>query len=258
MNERDLVSIIIPVHNSASFIEETIKSIEKQTYQNYEAIFIDDYSSDSSVEILEQYQHCNKKIKIITLKKHKGVSFSRNIGVRKAKGRYLCFLDSDDIWRENKLEKQINFIRENNYSFVYSAFRYINHEGNKVSKKIKVPIELTYKEALKNTRILTATAMTDLAKMPKRRCYMPNIMHEDMATWWKILKKGYIAYGQNEVLAYCRKNKKSRSSKKIKAAFYRWKLYRDVEKLGVLESIYCFIHYIISATEKRIGKMKKI
>lgn len=253
--KKDLVSIIIPVYNASQFIEDTIICIEKQTYPNYEAIFIDDCSIDNSFQIIENYQKNNKRIKIIKLKKHKGVSFARNIGIRKANGRYLCFLDADDIWKDNKLEEQVKFIKENNYTFVYTAFRYINQEGDKVSKKIEVPMELTYKGALLNTRILTDTAMLDLAKIPKRRCYMPNIMHEDMATWWKILKKGYFAYGQNEDLVYCRKAKNSRSSKKLKSAMYRWRLYRKTEKLSIIKSLYCFSHYAINAIIKRTGKM---
>ena len=258
MANNDLISIVIPVYNASLFIEDTIKSIEKQTYPNYEAIFIDDCSNDNSIKIIEKYQKDNSKIKVIKLKKHKGVSFSRNIGIRQAKGKYLCFLDADDIWKENKLEAQIEFIKKNGYAFVYTAFKYINHEGTKISKKINVPLTLTYKEALLNTRILTITAMIDLVKIPKRYCYMPNIMNEDMATWWKILKKGHTAYAQNEILAYCRKAKKSRSSKKIRTAFYRWKLYRNIEKLGIFKSIYCFIHYAINGIQKRIGGMKSI
>lgn len=258
MQKNELISIIIPVYNASLFIEDTIKSIEKQTYSNYEAIFVDDYSNDNSVEIIERYQQKNEKIKIIKLKKHKGVSFARNIGIRKAKGRYLCFLDSDDIWLENKLEAQINFIKKNGHAFTYTAFKYINHEGNKISNKISVPPELSYKQALLNTRILTITSMFDLLEIPKRYCYMPNIMHEDMATWWKILKKGYIAHGQNEVLSYCRKTKKSRSSQKFKSAFYRWKLYRNTEKLRLIKSLYCFSHYTINAIIKRAGKMNEV
>lgn len=112
MTNNDLVSIIIPVYNSSKYIEETIKSIEKQTYNNYEAIFIDDGSCDNSVEIIEKYIAQNSKIRLIKIS-HKGVSEARNIGIREASGRFLTFLDSDDIWLENKLEKQINFIKEN-------------------------------------------------------------------------------------------------------------------------------------------------
>ena len=250
MIDNDLISIIIPVYNSSKHIEETIKSINTQTYKNYEAIFIDDFSTDNSVKIIEKYMKHNANIKLIKMKKHVGVSRGRNIGIRKAKGRYLTFLDSDDIWLDNKLEEQINFIKENGFEFIYCSFKYMNDSGTRISKKIKVNPKLNYKRALLDTRILTTTAMIDLNKIPKRYCYMPDIMNEDMAVWWKILKKGYIAYGQDKVLAYYRKNKNSRSSKKVITVFYRWILYRKVEKLTVFNTIYCFIHYIINAIVK--------
>ncbi len=254
MMNNELISIIIPVYNSKEFLEKTIESIQRQTYSNYEAIFIDDASTDESINILEK--NLNNKFKIIKLKKHKGVSFARNLGIRLARGNFLCFLDADDIWDKHKLEEQIKFIKENDYAFVYSSYRYINNLGDKASKKIEIPLELTYKKALLDTRILTITTMIDLRKIPKRYCYMPNIMHEDMATWWKILRKGYIAFGQNRVLAYCRKSKKSRSSNKLKSMYYRWNLYKNVEQLGKVQSIYCFVNYAINAIRKRSGKMK--
>ena len=258
MTNNNLVSIIIPVYNSSKYIEETIKSINVQTYTNYEAIFIDDCSVDNSVHIIEKYKQINPKIKLIKLKRHLGVSRARNIGIRRAKGRYLTFLDSDDIWINNKLEEQIKYIQKNNVEFIYSSFRYINDNGTKVSKKINVKPKLSYKEALLDTRILTTTTMIDLNKIPKRYCYMPDIMNEDVAVWWRILKKGYIAYAQNNVLAYYRKSKNSRSSRKIITIFYRWKLYRKIEKLSLVKSIYCFVNYLSNAIIKRIGIYKKL
>ena len=253
----DMVSIIIPVYNSAKYLSETIESIQRQTYQNYEAIFIDDCSTDNSVSIIEEYKKINDKIKIIELQKHEGVSKARNTGIEMAKGRYLTFLDSDDIWLKNKLEKQINFIKQTNYAFIYCSFKYISDNGKLMSKKIKIDKETDYNKALLNTRILTITAMIDLNKIPKEYCYMPDVMNEDIATWWKILKKGYVAYGQDEVLAYYRQAKNSRSSKKHITAFYRWKLYREHEDLNIFKASYCFINYAINAISKRMGKMEE-
>jgi teichuronic acid biosynthesis glycosyltransferase TuaG len=248
----NLVSIIIPVYNSSKYLEETIKSIENQTYKNYEAIFIDDGSSDNSVEIIEKYKCHNSNIKLIKLA-HQGVSTARNIGLENANGRFLCFLDSDDIWSEDKIEKQMNFIKENDYAFVYCNFKYISDDGKKVSKEIKAGNKTDYNKALKNIRILTITAMIDLNKIPKELCYMPDVMNEDVATWWNILKNGYIAYGQDEVLAYYRQTKNSRSSKKYVTAYYRWKLYRKHENLPIYKSLYYFTGYLLNAIVKRIG-----
>ena len=161
MEENNLVSIVIPVYNASKYIKETIESIERQTYKNYEAIFIDDKSTDNSIQIIESYIKQNNKLKIIKLKKHKGVSKARNIGIRIAKGRYLTFLDADDIWFDKKLEKQIDFIQSNEYEFVYCAFKFMNNEGTRVSKKINIKEKTDYEYALLNTRILTITTMID-------------------------------------------------------------------------------------------------
>ncbi len=258
MKNDELVSIIIPVYNSAKYIDSTIKSIEEQTYKNYEAIFIDDNSQDNSVDIIKKYMQNNNQIKIIKLNRHRGVSIARNIGIRRAKGRYLTFLDSDDIWLKNKLESQIDFMNKKNCEFAYCSFEYMNDSGTKATKPVKIKEKLNYNQALSNIRILTITAIIDLNKIPKRYCYMPNEMNEDVLTWWKILKKGYTAYGQNEVLAYYRKTKNSRSSNKYITVFYRWKAYRKIEKLRLLKSIKYFINYILNAIIKRTSNMSQI
>lgn len=257
MIENDLISIIIPVYNSSKYLDETIKSIKKQTYCNYEAIFIDDGSSDNSVEIIEKYKAKMAEIKIIKTE-HQGVSEARNIGIKEAKGRFLTFLDSDDLWTKDKLAKQLKFIKENDYAFVYCNFKYISDDGRKISKEIKTGAKTDYNRALEDIRILTITAMIDLKKVPKALCYMPNIMNEDIATWWKILKNGFTAYGQDEVLAYYRKTKNSRSSKKHITAYYRWQMYRKQEKLSLGKSLYCFFKYVLNAVLKRTGVMKTI
>lgn len=255
---KDLVSIIIPMHNSSKHIAKTIESIEKQTYKNYEAIFIDDFSTDDSVNIVEKCSEKNPKIKIIKLESHKGVSEARNAGVRIAKGQFLTFLDSDDIWLKEKLEKQIKFIKQNNYGFVYCNFKYMSDDGTLVSEEIKAGEITDYNRGLQDIRILTITMMIDLTKIPKELCYMPNVMNEDVATWWKILKNGHIAYGQDEVLAYYRQTTNSRSSKKYITAYYRWKLYREHEKLSFCKSLYCFTKYAINAIKKRNVRMEKL
>ena len=256
MTNNDLISIIIPVYNSSKYLAETIESIENQTYQNYEAIFIDDGSEDNSIETIEKYKSKNAKIKIIKLS-HQGVSNARNIGIKHARGRFLTFLDADDIWFKEKLEKQINFIKENDYAFVYCNFKYISDDGTKVSKEIKAGSKTDYNKGLQDIRILTITTMIDLNKIPKKLCFMPNVMIEDVATWWNIIRNGFIAYGQDEVLAYYRKTKNSRSSKKYVTAFYRWKLYRNQEKLKLGKSLYCFFRYILNGIFKRAGRMKE-
>lgn len=244
------------MYNAEKYLEEALESVEKQTYGNYEVIIINDGSTDKSEEIINKYVKNNDKFKLIKFEKNKGVSEARNAGIKEAKGMYLTFLDADDIWKPQKLESQIDFLKRKNCDFAYTAFKYI--KGNKVSKKIEVSLEIDYKKSLSNMKILTTTTIINLSRIPKQLCYMPDTMNEDIVTWWNILKNGRKAYGQNEVLAYYRVTKNSRSSNKFRTAKYRWKLYRQYEKFSILKSSYYFINYIINASIKRIGKFKDI
>lgn len=245
------VSIIIPVYQAEKFIKETIETIKKQTYNNWEAIFVDDASTDNSTAIIEK--ELSDKIKLIKLSKNKGPAVARNIGIDKAKERYICFLDADDLWEDTKIEKQIKFMKEKKCAFSYTSYYYVTEQGKICSNKIEVQEELNYKVALKDTRILTITAMFDTQKIEKELIKMPDMQLEDMATWWKILNKGYIAYGLNEALAYYRKVKGSRGSNKLKSAKNRWKLYRKCENLSLIKSIYYFAFYVKNAIDKRKG-----
>lgn len=248
--DKDLISIIIPVYNAEKFLKETIETIKSQTYINWEAIFIDDNSTDNSKEIIKQNLQDN--IKLIELSRNFGPAIARNEGLKIAKGRYIAYLDADDLWAENKLEVQHKVMKENDYAFSYTSYKHLNENG-KVSKSIKVQEKLDYKEALKRIRVLTITSMFDLEKVDKKLLIMPDLEYtEDVATWWKILKEGYIAYGINEPLAFYRKTNNTRSSNKIKSMHRRWRLYRKQEKLSIIKSLYYFTYYIANAVLRRI------
>jgi len=161
----DLVSIIIPVYNAEKYIKQTIETIKGQVYGNWEAVFVDDCSTDKSAEIIKK--DVSNKIKLIKLNKNSGPAIARNIGIEVSEGKYVCFLDADDLWKKDKLEKQINFMKKKNCAFSYTSYYYIDDEGEKCSKKVEIPDTLNYKEALKNTRILTITAMFDMEKIKK-------------------------------------------------------------------------------------------
>lgn len=250
MEHRKNVSIIIPVYNAEKYIAETIENIKKQTYKNYEIILINDASTDKSVEIIKKY--LSETVKLIQLKENCGPAIARNRGIQEAKGRYICFQDADDLWHEQKLEKQLRFMEEKNCAFSYTAFDFTNEAGIRKGKNVNVPPILEYKEALKNIKIITFTVMFDTTKISKQQIYMPNVKSEDIATWWAILKKGYIAYGLNEVLAYYRRGHKTLSSNKLIWQRNRWNLYRKTEKLPFFHSCYYFCHYMINGIIKRI------
>lgn len=253
MTNDKLVSIIIPVYNAFRFLEETINSIQEQTYSNWEAIFIDDCSSDNSYNLIKKYQKEDKRIKLIKNKTNSGAAVSRNNGIDHAEGDYLCFLDADDKWHPEKLEKQINFMQELNCEFSFTGYQFANEKCNPNGKIVSVPDKINYKQALKNTTIWTSTVMFDMNKLSKEDIHMPNIKRgQDTATWWKVLKKIKYAYGLNEVLSYYRRTNNSLSANKLTALKRTWNLYRNVEHLNILSSFYNFCWYCFNAVRRRV------
>lgn len=246
----DLVSIIIPVYNAEKYIRQTIENIQNQTYTKWELILVEDVSEDNSYEIIKSWE--SEKIKVIQLEKHSGPAIARNAGIKLAKGRYIAFQDADDLWALDKLEKQLKWMQEKEYAFTYTAYQYIK-KGGRLSKKIEVPEQLTYLQALKDVRILSISVILDSKKITKEQMQMLDVKSEDVATWWNILKQGYKAYGLNEVLVYYRRGEKTLTSNKLTWWKNRWNLYRRVEKLSWAKSLYYFSFYLMYGIWKRIG-----
>lgn len=256
MNSKDkyvdgLVSIITPVYNAEKFIEKTIKSVQIQTYTNWEMILVDDLSQDNSGEIIKKIQKNDNRIKYIKLKENSGAAVARNTAIENANGRYIAFLDSDDLWKRNKLEKQISFMKENNCGFTFTSYEIMSEEGINLNKIVQVPKKINYDGLLKNTIIGCLTVVIDRKLVGDFG--MPLIRKgQDTATWLKILKNYEYAYGINENLANYRLVKRSISSNKIGALKRTWNTYRNVEKLSLIKSCYVFICYIINAIKKRM------
>lgn len=243
------VSVIIPVHNSSKYLKKCLDSVINQTYRNIEIIVVDDKSTDNSIELIENIN--DERIKIIKLKENVGVACARNKGIQEANGDFICFLDSDDYWNLDKIEKQVSFILENNYAFIYSGYVFL--KNNKIKNVVHVPKSINYNQALKNTTIFTSTVMFNMNVLTKEEIYMPDIRRgQDTATWWKVLKKGIIAYGMQDVLATYRVGEgSSLSSNKFKALKRTWNLYKR-EEICYIKKIYCFNCYVINAIKRRI------
>lgn len=248
---KDLVSIITPTYNSQRFIESTIKSVQKQTYQYWEMIIIDDGSTDGSINIIRSFVENDDRIKLIILHSNNGPAIARNKGIQLACGRYIAFLDSDDLWYPNKLKKQIEFMNNNNYYFTFTSFTRINEDGELLTDKlIYAPKVVTYYDLLKTDYIGCLTAMYDLSKLGK--VYMPDIIKgQDYCCWLKILKTGINAYFLNEQYASYRVRRNSISSNKIIAVHHQWKIYRKIEKLSFYSSISYLFWYIYFGIWKR-------
>ena len=238
-----LVSIITPLYNCSTFLESTIRSIIAQSYIDWELVLVDDCSQDNSLDIANDYVAQDSRIKLIKLTKNSGAAVARNIAIEEASGRFIAFLDSDDLWHPQKLEKQINFMLENNYAFSYTAYEKINEEG-KVFEYVGAPHQLSYKQLLKTNEIGCLTVIYDTKHLGK--VYMPTeTKREDYATWLSILKKTDYAYGMPEILGQYRVYANQSSAKKGKMAKENWKLYRNIENLSVIKSVYYFGHYAI-------------
>ncbi len=252
MKNEKLVSIIVPVYNAEKFLNDTIKMVQAQTYNNWELIFVNDCSKDNSVEVIKKAQKKDKRIKLYENVKNSGAAKSRNVGIDKANGMYICFLDADDIWESVKLEKQMQFMENNQCDFSYTGYEFANEKAVPNGKKVFVPNLLSYKSALGNTTIWTSTVMIKLGKLKKEDIYMPNVPSEDTACWWKILKKIDYAYGLNLILSYYRRTKGTLSSNKIRAIKRIWYLYRKVENLSLIMSVYYFNRYLFNTIKRRI------
>lgn len=169
-----------------------------------------------------------------------------------AKGKYIAFLDADDLWKKEKLRKQINFMREKDCAFSFTGYVFANEAGVENGKSVNVPKKINYKQALKNTTISTITVIFDVEKLGKELIKMPIIESEDTATWWKVLKEEKYAYGLDEILSIYRRSSNTLSSNKFKAIQRIWNLYRNMEGLNLIYSIYNFCFYSINAVKRRL------
>ena len=243
-----LISIIMPAYNTASFIQQSIESVLSQTYPDWELIVIDDYSTDATAEIVKSY--CSRDSRIILLQNEKnyGVAVSRNRGLQQASGRYLAFLDSDDLWIPEKLEKQLSFMQENDYAFTFSSYQQITAEGLK-KRVIQAKRVITGKQILGNTTIGCLTVMLDKNRFGDFS--MPNICHmEDNATWQKLLGDGEKGYGIDQVLAYYRVGNDSLTRSKLLSVKHQWRVYRTYYHFNFLKSFHYFTCYALNAIKK--------
>lgn len=248
MNE--LVSIITPCYNAERFIRETIESVIAQTYTNWEMIIVDDCSKDNSAEIIKEYVAKDARIKYLKTEKPSGSpTLPRNIGIQNAKGRYITFIDADDIYNCDKLKAQIACFSDK-VGIVFSNYEKIRFDGYRENRIIISPKIVTYRKLLQSGYIGCGTMMYDSLKTG----YMQfrYVGQEDYVFALEILKKGYIAVNTNTVEALYRIVENSRSSQKLEMAKRQWNVLRRIEKLSFIEAAYYFCHYAIKGTLKFI------
>lgn len=247
------VSIITPSYNSEHHIEETIRSVKRQTYTNWEMIIVDDCSTDSSCDIVERLAAEDDRIKLFRQNENAGAGAARTRAMRESEGKYIAYLDADDIWLPEKLEKQVAFMKNGGYGFSCTSYEVISNSGEKLNKQVHMLKKVDYKGFLTNNLLQTVGIMVDTDIVDKECLVMPDIRRrQDAATWLQILKAGHICYGLDEILAQYRRTENSLSSNKFKAVKGVWGLYRDIEHLSLPFSCYCFVRYAFLAVWKRI------
>lgn len=232
-----LVSVITPTYNCGQFIGETIESVQKQTYKNWEMIIVDDCSTDNTKEIVEEYIKKDNRIQYHCLETNSGAAVARTRAMQIADGEYMAFADSDDLWTEDKLEKQLEFMKKGSYAFSCTAYEQIDEDGKSLNKIIKTVPKTDYNRLLLDCPVGNSTVMYNVKKMGKFE--VPNIRkRNDDALWLQMLKKEKYIMGMPDVLMKYRIRKNSISSNKFKVIKYHWILYRDIEHLGIFRSLF--------------------
>ena len=232
-----LVSIITPTYNCGKFIGETIKSVQQQTYTNWEMIIVDDCSADDTKKVVEKYQQQDERIKYHCLTENGGAAVARTKAMELATGQYMAFLDSDDLWMPDKLEKQLDFMQKNNYAFTSTSYQHMSEDGVMLEKTLNAVNKTDYKRLLLDCPVGNSTVMYDVIRMGKFK--VPNIRkRNDDALWLTMLKKEKYIYGLSEVLMKYRLRKDSISRKKWSLVKYTWYLYREIEHLSIFTSLW--------------------
>ena len=251
-NQDKLVSIIVPVYNAGAYIEETIAMVRAQSYKNWELILVDDCSQDDGRAKIEGCMaKADGKIRLVAKSVNEGAARARNTGIAQAKGRYIAFLDADDVWMPDKLEKELAFMEEKQAAFVFTAYEFGDENAKRTGKVVHVPEVLVYRQALSRTVIFTSTVLIDTEKTGRELIQMPDVKSEDTATWWKILRS-FNGYGLGEVLTIYRRPPKSLSSNKLVAVRRIWNLYWKEEKLSLWYSVYNLFFWALRATLRRL------
>lgn len=242
------VSIITPAFNAARFIAETIKSVKSQTCESWEMIIVDDCSRDDTLDLVQAFATEDTRIHLIRQTRNGGPALARDAAIRAARGRYIAFLDSDDLWLPDKLERQLEFMRRSNYVFTYTCYRRISENGETCGRTISVPEKLNYHQLLRNTAIATSTVLIDREGTGPFK--MIRTYYDDYALWLTLLKRGITAHGLQEDLMRYRIVRKSVSRHKLNSAKWVWRTYRDVEGLAFPYATWCFLNYAWRAYRK--------
>ncbi len=247
--DNNVVSVIIPAYNAEKYIGQTLESVLAQDYDELEILVIDDCSKDGTLELVKKYSERYPQIKIIELALNSGVAVARNTAIERATGRYIAFMDSDDLWESNKISSQIKLMRDNDATMAFTAIDMIDDDGNCVKGKRKIKTVVDYKILLHNTVIPTSSVVIDREKSGDFR--MPLLRSgQDYATWLMLLRNGVKAYGIDEALVHYRVGHKSLSSNKLKSIKQVYTIQTQQEKICKISAAYNTLCFAINALKK--------
>ncbi len=244
----DLVSIITPAYRVENLVQETIDSVIAQTYPNWELLIADDCSTDNTAAVVKRAAKIDPRVRLIKCFVNGGPAAARNTALQQAKGRWIAFLDSDDLWLPTKLADTIGYAVSRNSVLTFTGFRRMTSDGRQIGSFIPVPDKLNYLQLLGNTAIATSTVLIDRAIAGDVK--MKRVYYDDFVCWLEILKKGHLAHGLNEDLMRYRVVENSVSRNKRRSAGEVWKTYRNVEQLGYVKSVWYFSNYSFNAFKK--------
>lgn len=246
--ESGLVSIVTPAYNAARYLETTIDSVIAQRYTKWEMLIVDDCSYDETPKIIQRYAATDSRVRFLQNEVNSGPAETRNHAIRHATGQYVAFLDSDDLWLPEKLERQLSYMQQHDHAFTFTAFRRISDDGAQTGRRVDVPQSIDYQGLLKNTVIATSTVVVDRSAVGDFK--MTRTYYDDFVLWLEILKRGFVAHGFNEDLMRYRVVGGSVSRNKVRSSYKVWRTYRDIENMGLLSSSWAFINYARNAFVK--------
>ena len=239
-----LVSIITPAYQAARYIGETIASVRAQTYGQWELIVVDDHSSDGTCDVVERVAKEDSRVKLFRQSANLGPVEARDTALTLAVGQYVAFLDSDDVWLPEKLQRQLSFMRSRRAAISFTRFRRMSDDGSRIGRLIPIPKTLSYGQLLRNTAMATSTVVIDRQMTGPFR--MTRTACDDYALWLEIVRRGFESYGLDDDLMRYRVVSGSFSRNKRKYALKVWKTYRDIG-LSLPHAAWCFANYAARA-----------
>lgn len=246
--KQPLITVVMPNYNGHSFVEQAIDSVLNQTYPNFELLVVDDCSKDDSLQLIQQKAQSDDRIRVIALEHNAGVANARNVGIKEAKGEYIALLDNDDLWTEDKLERQLA-LAQKGADIVYCSYDFIDEQNNSIKKPFVVPQQTNFNKMLASSVISCSTSFIK-TKLMQAHPFNPDFYHEDYVLWMELLRVCPTAYGDQKVLMHYRQVTGSRSNKKGNAAKERWNTYRKALKLNAVTSAWAFVRYAVNGVVK--------